>query len=69
VTVDEDQDVFDTVRTMRMRGVRRVPVVDKQGELSGIFAMDDFVALLAREMDEVARLIGKEHDREVKTRV
>jgi Mg/Co/Ni transporter MgtE len=46
-----------------------VPVVDKDGELAGIFAMDDFVGLLAREMDEVSKLIYKERDRETKTKM
>ncbi len=69
VTAQEDQDVFETVHTMRMRGVRRVPVVDKYGELSGVFAMDDFVGLLAKEMEEVSKLIGNERERETRTRV
>jgi CBS domain-containing protein len=69
VTASAEQDVFDTVHTMRLRGVRRVPVVDKDGELQGIFAMDDFIGLVAREMDEIAKLIGKERDREARTRV
>jgi len=69
LTASEDQDVFETVHNMRLKGVRRVPVVDKDGELTGVFAMDDFVSLLAHEMDEVARLIGRERDREMRTRV
>jgi CBS domain-containing protein len=69
VTAQAEQDVFDTVHAMRLRGVRRVPVVDKDGELAGIFAMDDFVGLLAREMDEVSKLIYRERDRESKTRM
>ena len=69
VTAPAEQDVFDTVHAMRLRGVRRVPVVDKDGELQGIFAMDDFISLMAREMEEIAKLIGKERDREARTRV
>jgi CBS domain-containing protein len=64
-----DQDVFETVHAMRVRGIRRVPVVDKDGEIVGIFALDDFLSLLAHEMDEVAKLICRERDREVKTRL
>jgi CBS domain-containing protein len=69
MTAPADQDVFETVHAMRVRGVRRVPVVDRDGEIEGVFALDDFVALLAREMDEVAKLIYRERDREAKTRL
>jgi CBS domain-containing protein len=69
MTAPAEQDVFETVHTMRLRGVRRVPVVDKDGEIEGVFALDDFVGLLAHEMDEVAKLIYRERDREVKTRL
>ena len=68
ITASVDQEVFETVHAMRLRGVRRIPVVDKDGEIAGLFAMDDFVALLAKEMDEVSKLIYRERDREVKSR-
>jgi CBS domain-containing protein len=69
MTASAEQDVFETVHAMRLRGVRRVPVVDRDGEIAGVFALDDFVGLLAREMDEVTKLIFRERDREVKTRI
>ena len=69
LTAPFDQDVFETVHAMRLRGIRRVPVVDDQGEIAGLFAMDDFLSLLAKEMDEVAKLIYCERDREAKTRL
>jgi CBS domain-containing protein len=64
VMVDQDEDVFTTVHRMRVKGVRRVPVVDALGELVGIFTLDDFLALLAREMREVANLIAREQEQE-----
>jgi CBS domain-containing protein len=39
-------------------------VVDALGELVGIFTLDDFLALLAREMREVANLIAREQEQE-----
>jgi CBS domain-containing protein len=69
MTAPADQDIFDTVHAMRLRGVRRVPVVDKDGEITGVFALDDFVSLLAREMDEVAKLILRERDKETRSRL
>jgi Mg/Co/Ni transporter MgtE len=53
---------------MRMRGIRRLPVVGKQGELIGIVAVDDLLALLAEEMGELAKIITREQATEAKAR-
>lgn len=53
ITVHEDDDVKDALRRMQRGGVRRVPVVDTDGALSGILSMDDVLVVLA---DELARL-------------
>ena len=41
VTVSEDDDVNDVARMMEKNMVRRVPVVDKQGNLTGMVAQAD----------------------------
>jgi CBS domain-containing protein len=64
VLVEEGEGVFDTVRYMRSKGVRRVPVVDKEGALVGIVTLDDLLELLAGEMAELARLTAVERRRE-----
>lgn len=66
--VREGDGVFDTIESMRRQGVRRVPVVDGQGELVGIVALDDAIRLLAEEINEVAKTIGRELAIEVETR-
>jgi CBS domain-containing protein len=68
VTAREDQGVFETIQQMRANGIRRMPVLDLQGDLAGIVAVDDLVQLLAKEMSELARLISREQVREMKTR-
>ncbi len=67
-TVRERDGVFETMRVMRERGVRRVPVTDDCSTLRGIVAIDDLIALLAEEMTEVAGLIAREQGRETKLR-
>lgn len=69
VTALDSDDVFTTVRKMRMKGIRRIPVVDQYGALAGIFTLDDFLSFLAREMREVSGIIAKEQNREELTRV
>ncbi|MEW5892171.1 MAG: CBS domain-containing protein [Pseudomonadota bacterium] len=67
-TVRETEGVFDTIRYMRSRGVRRVPVVDNGGWLVGIVTLDDLLELLAEEINEMASLISRGRQREAATR-
>jgi CBS domain-containing protein len=64
VTAREQDRLFDTLRRMRERGVRRVPVVDSDGALAGILTVDDVIELLADELGELSRLIAREQSRE-----
>lgn len=63
-SVREAEGVFEAMRYMRGQGVRRLPVVDEAGWLVGIITLDDLVELLAEEMGELARLVGRERTRE-----
>lgn len=67
-TVGEDVDVFDAVQYMRTRGVRRLPVVSADGALAGIVTFDDVVALVAEELDALARLVAREQKKEASAR-
>ncbi|SFL55439.1 CBS domain-containing protein [Halogranum rubrum] len=58
-TVDVDADVFTVIDEMHERKVRRVPVLER-GELVGIVTLDDFVRLLAAELDKLAAVIESE---------
>ena len=49
-TVDEDTGLYETIELMRDHGVRRVPVVDKDGGLVGLFASDDALELLTEQL-------------------
>lgn len=68
VTVREREGVSETVRFMCEKGVRRIPVVGEAGNLVGIVSVDDLVDLLAEEMGELSRLIGREQAREARNR-
>lgn len=68
VSVGESTSVFDAVQHMRARGVRRAPVTGRSGELVGIIAVDDLIALLAEEMSELYKLIRVEQEHEAGSR-
>lgn len=68
VTAREDDGLWDTMQRMRSHGVRRMPVVDHHGRLVGIISVDDLLELLSVELNELGRVIAREHAREEKTR-
>ena len=45
---------------MKTAGVRRMPIVDGAGRLVALLTVDDLIRLLARELGDIARIIGKE---------
>ena len=65
IVVREDEGVFETIERMRAHGIRRVPVVDQQGALVGIVAVDDLLELLAEELGKLSKLVSREQAQEV----
>jgi len=55
-----DDDVLWTLKTMRDRGVRRMPVVDASGDLAGIIAFDDVMQHVGTTLSDIAQVIGTE---------
>ena len=67
-TVRESEGLFEALRYMRDKGVRRMPVVDSAGGLVGLLTLDDLLSLLAEEMTELAQLVSQERQREAAAR-
>lgn len=64
VTAREDDSLIDLMRTMRRKGVRRVPVVGGQGELRGMATLDDVLSILVEELGLLVSAIDSEGQRE-----
>ncbi|MCK9394431.1 MAG: CBS domain-containing protein [Methylobacter sp.] len=69
VSVQEKEGIFETIRLMRTKGIRRIPVVNQAGGLEGIVSADDILDLLAEEMAELAKVAPREQQREAKTKI
>ncbi len=68
LTTAEHDDVYETIEQMRFRGIRRVPVVDAGGALSGIVSVDDLLEFLAEEMGELSRISSHQQAHEKRAR-
>ena len=65
---EEHEDLLVTIKRMRSRGVRRMPVVSREGVLIGLLAVDDMIELLAEQLTDLVKLIANEQDRERRIR-
>jgi len=68
VTAAETEGIFAAVERMRVHGVRRMPIVDHEGALSGIVSVDDIIEVLAEETSQLARVVAREQSRERRNR-
>lgn len=67
-TCFEDDDLFDAIRKMRVRGVRRLLVVDAEGRLAGVISADDIYGTLGAQLCELGLALTRGHVRELETR-
>lgn len=68
-TVKEDIGVFEAIRFMRIKGVRRLPVVDNDGNLVGVVTLNDLLELLVEELGLLVKLIVHEQKKEASDRL
>lgn len=64
----ENDDINETIKIMRQKGIRRLPVVDDSGALIGIVTLDDLIDLIAEQLQDLAELIGGQQKLEKKYR-
>jgi len=52
-TVRQTDGIETAIQRMRTHGVRRIPIVNDDGQLTGIVTADDIVSLLTRQLADV----------------
>lgn len=57
---EQNQPVESVVGLMREVGVRRVPVIDKDGYLVGVLSIDDVLELMAEQLVNIADSLRSE---------
>jgi CBS domain-containing protein len=58
--IEEEQSIEAVLCHMREAGVRRVPVVDRSGALSGVLSIDDVLEMIADQLLNIAGSIRNE---------
>ena len=64
----ETDDVSDLLQAMRIAGIRRVPVVDTRGALTGIIALDDVIDVVTGMLCDISGSIKHEQRQEWRSR-
>jgi CBS domain-containing protein len=57
VSLPQDASIRAATEAMRDKGVRRIPIIDENGRVSGIVTFDDLMLLLGMEMGNLANAI------------
>jgi CBS domain-containing protein len=64
LTAREPDGLWETLRRMQSRGVRRIPVVDADGYLAGILTQDDVLEILVGELSDLVKIPERERTEE-----
>jgi CBS domain-containing protein len=60
LVIKGSEGVLKATETMEQAGVRRLPVVDDDGNLAGIVSVDDLYELLATEFSNLSRISSRQ---------
>lgn len=69
VTVKRNIDLAAALRVMGQQGIRRLPVVDEDGYLTGVFSLDDALQELTGQLEDILLLVRRERTPGQKSRV
>jgi CBS domain-containing protein len=68
LVLSAELDAATAIEALNRRAVRRAPVVDATGSVTGMVTLDDLLPALAQELAELARLVGTQARRESEER-
>ncbi len=60
VTFREEMGIYEAIGKMTRQGIRRMPVVDRDGRLVGIITLDDIIRLIGDEMAKISGNLEKQ---------
>ena len=69
VTARDHESLMDALKKMQAHGVRRLPIINDDGALVGILALDDVVRAVSEELGALVSCMVTEHQHEQRYRV
>lgn len=66
-TAEAHNSVTSTIMQMHKLSVRRLPVVDQDGELIGLVSLDDLLQIVAAELGALAAIASQQRERETQS--
>jgi CBS domain-containing protein len=67
-TCGAHDDLFGALQTMRVHGIRRLPVVDGHGALCGLVSIDDIIAAIGQNLGDLSAALRREQVNEMRSR-
>ena len=68
VRLGPEEGIMEALQLMKDHGVRRAPVINENGGLIGILALDDIIELIAEQLLDVVNLLNRAHRKEERIR-
>jgi CBS domain-containing protein len=68
VIANEEEDTSVALERMRVHGVRRIPVVDREGAAVGIITLDDLLRVFVRDASTLLEVMSTQQSREKRER-
>ena len=63
VTGEQQMSVYEALQQLSEENIRRLPIVDENGDLTGIVTLDDIIVLIGEEMQDAADIIQTQSPR------
>jgi CBS domain-containing protein len=60
LAIPDETDFYAATRFMKERGVRRLPIVDRNDQVVGMVTLDDLLGSIGRELGNLAECISNE---------
>ena len=64
ITIRAEEGLLEAMQIMRSNGVRRLPVVNAEGQLLGVVAFDDLLDLVTEQLILLNKIVPREQARE-----
>ena len=68
ITARATDHVDHVLNLMKEHGVKRIPLVNEEGDLCGIISADDITTFLSSELNDVTKIIPRQRDVEIHRR-